>query len=60
VTSVSYDGVTYSSSSCRLLDFGKDIKMVGQANPLSNTSRYFWNFGVSQGNESEQGTEKSF
>ena len=60
MTLILFDGVTYPSSFCRLLDFGRNIEMAKQANPFSNTLRYFWNPDANRENKNEQGIEKSF
>ena len=51
---------THSSIFRALLDWRRDIEKVRQANPFDITLRYFWNFGVSQGNEIKQGAGKIF
>ena len=51
---------THPSIFRALLDWRRDIEKVRQANPFDITLRYFWNFGVSQGNEIKQGAGKIF
>lgn len=51
---------THPSIFRALLDWRRDIEKVRQENPFDITLRYFWNFGVSQGNEIKQGAGKIF
>jgi len=51
--------VTYCSTSCRLLDFGKDIKDVGQENP-SHTVQDIFRTLIRQGKKRERSTGKIF
>ena len=61
MTLVSFDGVTYFSNSCRLLDFGKGIEVVRQENPSHINTKIFLESPASAGeNKSEQSTRKNF